>query len=98
RGGMAQDFPAILGFDVSGTVERTESPEFADGDEVFGRSSSGSYAQYTVSEAGSLARKPDGVSQEQAGALPVAGETAWQALFDHGGLESGQTVLVNGAA
>src|SRR5205814_72092 len=38
------------------------------------------------------------LSHEQAAALPVAGMTAWQALFDRGGLQSGQTALITGAA
>src|SRR5438876_493464 len=45
-----------------------------------------------------LAEKPAGVTHEQAAAIPVAGLTAWQALFDRGGLESGQTALIAGAA
>jgi len=45
-----------------------------------------------------IARKPAGLSHEQAAAIPVAGLTAWQALFDRGGLASGQTALVAGAA
>jgi NADPH:quinone reductase-like Zn-dependent oxidoreductase len=45
-----------------------------------------------------IAKKPEGVSHEQAAAIPVAGLSAWQGLFDHGGLEGGQTVLIAGAA
>src|SRR5919201_1582879 len=41
---------------------------------------------------------PDVLRYEEAAAIPVAGMTAWQALFDRGGLESGQTALVAGAA
>jgi NADPH:quinone reductase-like Zn-dependent oxidoreductase len=44
-----------------------------------------------------IATKPEGVSHEQAAAIPVAGVTARQALFDRGGLRSGQTALVAGA-
>ncbi len=99
RSGIAEiPLPAILGYDVSGVVETSRATELAEGDEVFGRASNGSYAQYAVASVGNLARKPDGVSHEQAATIPVAGVTAWQALFDHGGLESGQTALVAGAA
>jgi NADPH:quinone reductase-like Zn-dependent oxidoreductase len=42
--------------------------------------------------------KPAGLSHEQSAAIPVAGMTAWQALFDRGGLERGQTALIAGAA
>ena len=45
-----------------------------------------------------IAKKPAGLSHEQAAAIPVAGLTAWQALFDRAGLQRGQTVLVVGAA
>jgi NADPH:quinone reductase-like Zn-dependent oxidoreductase len=99
RGGVAEiPLPAILGYDVSGVVETSCASELAGGDQVFGRASSGSYAQYAVASVENLARKPDGVRDEQAATIPVAGVTAWQGLFDHGGLESGQTALVAGAA
>jgi NADPH:quinone reductase-like Zn-dependent oxidoreductase len=45
-----------------------------------------------------IAKKPAGVTHEQAAAIPVAGMTAWQALFDRGGLARGQTALIAGAA
>jgi NADPH:quinone reductase-like Zn-dependent oxidoreductase len=90
--------PAVLGHDVSGTVEVSRAPDFAEGDGVFGRASSGSYAEFAVARAAQIASKPSGVSHEQAAAVPVAGGTAWEGLFDVGGLESGQTALIAGAA
>jgi NADPH:quinone reductase-like Zn-dependent oxidoreductase len=45
-----------------------------------------------------IAKKPASISHVQAAALPVAGLTAWQALFDGGELQSGQTALIAGAA
>jgi NADPH:quinone reductase-like Zn-dependent oxidoreductase len=96
-GRAAKQLPAVLGNDISGTVERSLADGLADGDDVFGFAPSGGYAEYAVSPAQVLARKPDGVSHVQAAALPVAGLTAWQALFDHGGLTRGQTLLVAGA-
>ncbi|HEY4997276.1 MAG TPA: NADP-dependent oxidoreductase [Solirubrobacteraceae bacterium] len=98
RGLMPKDLPAVLGSDISGVVEATGSEHFAVGDEVFGLAASGGYAEYALSPAGLLARKPAGLSHEQAAALPVAGMTAWQALFDVGGLSAGQSVLIAGAA
>jgi NADPH:quinone reductase-like Zn-dependent oxidoreductase len=71
---------------------------FAEDDEVFGIATSGGYAEFAIAPAATLARKPAGVSYEQAAAIPVAGLTAWQALFDRGGLEPGQTALIAGAA
>jgi NADPH:quinone reductase-like Zn-dependent oxidoreductase len=99
RRGLGQtEVPAVLGRDVSGTVEVSRGEGFAEGDEVFGMAASGSYAEYTTASATAIAGKPDGVSHEQAAALPVAGMTAWQALFDRGALERGQTALIAGAA
>ena len=98
RSGMSDlELPAVLGRDVSGVVEASRSEDFADGDEVFGNPA-GTYAELVSAPAETLARKPEGLSHEQAAALPVAGLTAWQALFDKAGLESGQTVVVAGAA
>ena len=59
---------------------------------------SGGYAEFATASASAIAKKPAGISHEQAAAIPVAGMTAWQALFDRGGLESGQTALIAGAA
>jgi NADPH:quinone reductase-like Zn-dependent oxidoreductase len=90
--------PAVLGYDASRTVVESHADRFAEGDDVFGRAASGGYAEFATSPAGSLAKKPAGISHEQAAALPVAGLTAWQALFDRAGLEAGQTALIAGAA
>jgi NADPH:quinone reductase-like Zn-dependent oxidoreductase len=98
RGLSETAVPAVLGKDVSGTVEASRAEEFAEGDEVFGMAASGGYAEYATASAAAIAKKPDGISHEQAAALPVAGMTAWQALFDRGALESGQTALIAGAA
>jgi NADPH:quinone reductase-like Zn-dependent oxidoreductase len=98
RGIRPRELPVILGNDVSGTVERSLAEGYAEGEEVFGFAGTGAYAQYTVSPAGAVARKPAELSHVQAAALPVAGLTAWQALFGHGSLEAGQTLLVAGAA
>jgi NADPH:quinone reductase-like Zn-dependent oxidoreductase len=71
------------------------------GDEVFGLIDGyrdGWAAEYVAIEARSLAPKPKTLDFVEAAALPQAGLTSWQALFDHGRLESGQTVLIHGAA
>ena len=98
RGLVEKQLPAVLGIDVSGTVELSRAEGFAEGDEVFGIAASGAYAEFATSAAATIAKKPAGVSHEQAAALPVTGMTAWQALFDRGGLEAGQTALIAGAA
>ncbi len=98
RGLVSGPLPTVLGSDVSGTVEASRAEGFAVGDQVFGISASGGYAEYATASAATIAKKPEGVSHEQAAAIPVAGLTAWQALFDRAGLERGQTALVAGAA
>jgi len=98
RGAREQSVPAVLGHDVSGVVEVSRAPGVAEGDEVFGMVQSGGDAQFATAAEAAIAKKPGGVSHEQAAAIPVAGMTAWQSLFDRGGLESGQTALVAGAA
>jgi NADPH:quinone reductase-like Zn-dependent oxidoreductase len=98
REAAAASLPVVLGHDASGIVEESRDPGFAEGDEVFWMGSSGAYAEFATAPAAVLAKKPAAVSHEQAAAIPVAGLTAWQALFDRGGLESGQTGLIAGAA
>jgi NADPH:quinone reductase-like Zn-dependent oxidoreductase len=70
------------------------------GDEVYGLIDGyrdGWAAEYVAIEARSLAPKPTTVDFVEAAAIPQAGLTSWQALFDHGHLESGQTVVIHGA-
>jgi NADPH:quinone reductase-like Zn-dependent oxidoreductase len=71
------------------------------GDEVFGLIDGyrdGWAAEYVTIETRSLAPKPRTLDFVAAAAVPQAGLTSWQALFDHGHLEAGQTVLILGAA
>src|SRR5262249_24751861 len=70
------------------------------GDEVYGLIDGyrdGWAAEYVAIEARSLAPKPTTVDFVEAAAIPQAGLTSWQALFDHGHLGSGQTVVIHGA-
>jgi NADPH:quinone reductase-like Zn-dependent oxidoreductase len=57
----------------------------------------GAAAEYAVVPAEALAAAPRTVELADTAALPSAGLTAWQSLFEHGGLKAGQGVLVNGA-
>lgn len=98
RGFVEKAVPVVLGSDVSGTVELSRAEGFAEGDEVFGLAASGGYAEFASAPAAVIAKKPASISHVQAAALPVAGLTAWQALFDRGELQSGQTALIAGAA
>jgi NADPH:quinone reductase-like Zn-dependent oxidoreductase len=70
------------------------------GDEVYGLIDGyrdGWAAEYVAIEVRSLAPKPKTVDFVEAAAIPQAALTSWQALFDHGHLESGQTVVIHGA-
>src|SRR6478672_9665565 len=97
-GRVPKELPAILGSDVAGVVESSRAEGFAAGDPVFGFARTGAYAELAATPATVIASRPPGLDPVHAAALPVAGLTAWQALFDHGGLQSGQTVLIAGAA
>ncbi len=99
RGLVERQLPAVLGEDVSGTVEVSRADGFVPGDDVLGITTSGGYAEYATASATAIALiKPEGLSHAQAAALPVSGMTAWQALFDRGRLEPRQTLLIAGAA
>ncbi|HEY3559587.1 MAG TPA: NADP-dependent oxidoreductase [Kribbella sp.] len=96
RGFADPVFPAIPGFEVAGVVDEAgDGAEFAVGDEVAGWSEGGAYAEFALG--GILARKPAGVSWEQAVSIPVAGETA-QRVLGLLGVKSGETILIHGAA
>ena len=89
-----------LGVDFAGTVEAVgrDVRSFAPGDEVFG-GRDGAFAEYVcVREERAITQKPANVTFEQAAATPVAGLTALQGLRDRGGVEPGQSVLVNGSS
>ena len=92
----------IPGHEVSGVVAALGfgTAGIAVGDEVFGLTDQlrdGAAAEYVAVEARNLAPKPRTVDHVHAAAVPRAGLTAWQALFDHGKLTSGQTVVIHGA-
>jgi NADPH:quinone reductase-like Zn-dependent oxidoreductase len=89
-----------LGIDFAGTVEAVgrNVTQFKQGDAVFG-ATDGAFAEYvSVAANGAVTLKPDSLTFEQAAAVPVAGLTALQALRDHGKVQPGQRVLINGAA
>ena len=87
-----------LGADFAGVVEAVGKnvTDFKPGDEVFG-GRSGAYAEYVCVQKG-IAHKPANITFEQAGAVAIAGLTALQGLRDHGKVQPGQKVLINGAA
>ena len=88
-----------LGADVAGVVEAvgSKAAPFKPGHAVFG-TAKGSFAEYACAAASQLALKPQEISFEQAACLPIAGVTALQGLRDKGKVQTGQAVLINGAA
>jgi NADPH:quinone reductase-like Zn-dependent oxidoreductase len=97
--GLRKPKDTTVGADLAGRVEVVgkDVEEYRPGDEVFGVSGS-SWAEYTCARAARLARKPAGLSFEEAAAAPVAGITALQAVRDKGRVRPGQKVLINGAS
>ena len=98
-GGLRRPRSPDLGADLAGVVEAVgkDVSELQPGDEVFG-SSGYSWAEYAPAREAKLVRKPPSLSFEEAGTVAVAGLTALQAVRDHGRVQPGQKVLINGAS
>ncbi|QJT06603.1 NADP-dependent oxidoreductase [Streptomyces asoensis] len=95
--------PLILGNDVAGTVISvgTAVRGFKPGDEVYARPHQdriGTFAERIAIAEGDLALKPASISMEEAGSLPLAALTAWQALVERGKVRPGQKVLIHAGA
>lgn len=95
------ELPATIGRDLAGVIEQvgTRVSDWREGDAVFGMIGyeRGAYAELAAALPIELARKPPEIDFLHAGAIGVAGLTAWQSLFDHGQLQPGQRVLIHGA-
>lgn len=99
------DPPVILGYDVAGVVEAVGFGvgDFHVGDEVYYtpeifENPHGAYAEYHLAPVSIVARKPAGLSFIEAGSIPLAGGTAWEAVIRRMGLRAGETILIHGAA
>jgi NADPH:quinone reductase-like Zn-dependent oxidoreductase len=95
--------PTIPGHELSGVVAELGygTTGLTVGQRVFGLADwtrNGTLAQYVAVEARNLAPLSAGIDLTVAAALPISGLTAWQGLFDHGHLATGQTALIHGAA
>jgi NADPH2:quinone reductase len=102
---LPHKFPIILGWDVSGTVAKAGAKvtNFKFGDEILAccRKSiihNGAYAEYITFDAAATAHKTRSLTFAQAAAIPLVSLTAWQALYDHAKLQSGETVLITAGA
>jgi NADPH:quinone reductase-like Zn-dependent oxidoreductase len=98
RGLRPKQLPAVLGNDISGVIVASLAEGYTVGDEVFGIAPGGGYAEFAVAPSTVIAHKPSAISHVQAAGIPVGGMTAWQALFDHGELQAGQSALIAAAA
>jgi len=101
--GLFKPKHTILGADIAGVVEAVgkKVQQFKPGDEVFGDLFScglGGFAEYACAREENMVLKPTNLSFEEAAAVPIAALTALQALRDHGHIQPGQKVLINGAA
>jgi NADPH:quinone reductase-like Zn-dependent oxidoreductase len=95
--------PSVPGHELAGVVAALGygTTGLTVGQRVFGPTDwtrNGSLAEYAAVEARNLAPLPADVDHIVAAALPISGLTAWQGLFDHGRLATGQTALIHGAA
>lgn len=96
-------FPIILGWDVAGEIVEVgqKVKDYHVGDRIFARPETtrfGTYADYTIVDSNLLAPVPESIAFTEAAAVPLAGLTALQALFDHGSLKAGEKVLIHAGA
>jgi NADPH:quinone reductase-like Zn-dependent oxidoreductase len=96
--------PAVLGLDLAGIVDSVGDSvtAFKVGDAVYGLTGGvgglqGSLAEFAAVDADLLAPKPATLDMREAAALPLVFITAWEGLVDHGRVQAGQKVLVQGA-
>ena len=95
--------PLTLGWDAAGIVEEIggDVTGFKKGDAVYGVPNfpgDGSYAEYVAAKAVQFALKPENLSFNEAAGVPLAALTGWTAMFEHGKLQSGQRILIQGAS
>lgn len=95
--------PTILGSDIAGVIEQTGASikNFKPGDQIIGSlewQKQGAFAEYTATREQYITHKPNNLDLIQSAAIPLASLTAWQALFDHGKLQSGQKVVIHAGA
>lgn len=92
--------PWIVGYDVAGTITEVggDVTHLKVGDDVFGRADgtqAATMAEFAAIKESDLAVQANSITHQQSAGIPLAGLTAWQALFEHGALESGQRVLIH---
>jgi NADPH:quinone reductase-like Zn-dependent oxidoreductase len=97
-----EQLPVTLGRDIAGVVVDSGGlrGSFMRGDAIYAllRPEQGAFAEYVLVNRADAAPKPERLSFIEAASVPLAALTAWQGLFDHGGLKPGQSVLIHGGA
>ena len=98
--GLLKPKHKILGLDIAGRVEAVgrNVKQFQPGDEVFGVSDFGAFAEYVCAREAALVLKPANISFEEASGVPEAALVALQALRDNGNIQKGHKVLIYGAS
>lgn len=96
---MPLEFPQTAQWEFSGTIEKLGDgvEGYEVGDDVYGIEHRGTCADYIVADPKAFAKAPSTMDLPDAGGIPLAAMTAWQALFDQGGLQAGQKVLIQAA-
>ena len=103
-GGPSQrPLPHVLGRDGAGTVAKVGSAVkgFKAGDDVYGVADAarwGTFAEYAVIPAATASHRPAGLSDMEAGSMPIAGLSAWAGIVSTGKLAKGQRVMIHAGA
>jgi len=101
---LGADRPAIIGWDLSGTVVEVgdDVTDFKIGDAVFGMANfpgkGNAYAEFVAVPSAHLTLKPATISHEEAASATLAALTAWQTLVEKGNVKKGDKVLIHAAS
>ncbi|MGB7126360.1 MAG: NADP-dependent oxidoreductase [Methylovirgula sp.] len=99
----ADKLPLVMGRDIAGIIAARgpgAGDQLREGDAIYAMlgPDRGGYAEYAIVKATEATRRPAAANSIAAGAVPLAGLTAWQGLFRHGELKEGQRVLIHGGS
>ena len=97
---LGMTLPIGMGGELVGTIEQLGAgvDDFQLGEAVFGMVRTGAFAEYAVANAADMVRTPSNLDFVQAAALPLAGSTAWQAIFSEAGLVAAQRLLITNSS
>ena len=97
---MPKSFPAVTLREFSGMVTKLGRgvTQLQVGDAIYGITNDGAAAEYTIAKTDAVGPRPKSLHPWDAAVVPLAGMTAWQALFDYGHVKAGQRVLIHAAA